>query len=342
LNLGISGRLYGATGSRSRSAELTQGPSGVLRVHVEGRDTLDAPILDLQFSGGVGGSPAFLTFPDGGRFEAEGEALRAFWTAAGGAAEADSWLTRLEGKARYALLAVLATLLGFWLVYSFVVPGLAEQVVRRVPATLAHSIDQATLEGLEQRVFSASEVAVPQQAALRERLAPMLETASPALRTQLLFRRGPEGMGANAFTLPGGTIVLTDMLVENLPSDELEAVLAHELVHAEARHGLRQALQLSTLAVLWSWVTGDLGAFFSLVPVALLELAYARDFELEADAGAAQRLQALGADPRALARALTRLKALRGGAEGPAYLSTHPATDDRLQALEAVLAEESG
>lgn len=338
MSRGVSGRLYRATGSRSYSAELTAEGSGFLQLHGAGGEILTVAVEDAGYTAGVGGSPGFLTFPDGGRFEAEGDALHACWLAAGGAAEAESWLARLEGRTRYALLAVLATLLGFWLVYSFVVPRLAEQVVRRVPATLVYSIDQATLEGLEQRVFSASEVAPPQQAALRERLAPMLETASPALRTQLLFRCGPEGMGANAFTLPGGTIVLTDLLVENLPDDELEAVVAHELVHAEARHGLRQALQLSTLAVLWSWVTGDLGAFFSLVPVALLELAYARDFELEADAGAAQRLQALGADPRALARALTRLKALRGGAEGPAYLSTHPATDDRLQALEAVLA----
>ena len=107
-----------------------------------------------------------------------------------------------------------------------------------------------------------------------------------------------------------------------LSEAELQAVLAHELSHGAARHGLRRGLQFSGLAVLWSWVTGDLGALLTILPVTLLELSYARDFEFEADAQAVERLWAIGQDPEALAQALGRLSP-DGAEKGfPGYLST--------------------
>ncbi len=48
-------------------------------------------------------------------------------------------------------------------------------------------------------------------------------------------------VGANAFALPSGIVVMTDELVELAKTDdELVAVLAHEIGHVRGRHALRQ------------------------------------------------------------------------------------------------------
>lgn len=63
-------------------------------------------------------------------------------------------------------------------------------------------------------------------------------------------------IGANAFALPDGTLVVTDELVELAGDndDEVLAVLAHELGHIHERHGLRllrtQGLSGEPLAVM--------------------------------------------------------------------------------------------
>lgn len=164
-------------------------------------------------------------------------------------------------------------------------------------------------------------------------------------------------------------VAVTQGIMQALPSDELEAVLAHELSHILHRDTLTQAVAatiggaISYLAQMALWF----GAFSSdddnapnpialllmtlLAPIAatVVQLAISRTREFAADAGAAK----LTGNPRALANALQRLEA---GARqipmdsNPAFsplliiepltgrsfaklFSTHPTTEDRVQRL---------
>jgi Zn-dependent protease with chaperone function len=57
---------------------------------------------------------------------------------------------------------------------------------------------------------------------------------------QLLFRDGGS-VGANAFALPGGTVIATDQFIQlSENDDEIIAVLAHEIGHVRHQHSLRQ------------------------------------------------------------------------------------------------------
>ncbi len=53
------------------------------------------------------------------------------------------------------------------------------------------------------------------------------------------FRASPI-IGANAFALPGGIVIVTDQLMQLAEhDDEILAVLAHEIGHVKHRHVLR-------------------------------------------------------------------------------------------------------
>lgn len=183
------------------------------------------------------------------------------------------------------------------------------------------------------------------------------------------------GAAANAFATgrdPNhAAIAVTEGLINLLPTDELEGVLAHELSHILNRDTLTQAVAatiagaISFLAQMLSYATW-FGGFSRdenspnplallgtviLAPIAatVLQLGISRTREFSADAGAAK----LTGNPQALARALKRLEASahrRPMAGNPAFeplmivnavpkrflsnlFSTHPSTEERVERL---------
>lgn len=181
--------------------------------------------------------------------------------------------------------------------------------------------------------------------------------------------------GANAFATgrdPNhAAVAVTQGIVQLLPPDELEAVIAHELSHVKNRDTLTQAVaatvaggisylaQVMQFGMMFGGMSRDrqggnpLGALAAIIlaPMAatVIQMAISRTREFEADAGAAR----LTGNPRALARALQRLEA---GARqmpmraNPAFeplliinpfsgqflsnlFATHPSTEARIQNL---------
>lgn len=141
----------------------------------------------------------------------------------------------------------------------------------------------------------------------------------------------------NAFALPGGYVVVNAGLVYGAKSpDELAAVLAHEVQHVEQRHSLQQILHQLGWATLLALVVGDAGALTSAVLLQLGNTAFTRELETQADLGAIAALKDAGVPPQAM---VSFFKGLRDEGRGvPALLSTHPATEERLKAIEAAIA----
>lgn len=150
---------------------------------------------------------------------------------------------------------------------------------------------------------------------------------------ELLFRHSPQ-LGANAFTLPDGTIILLDDLVKIVDDDQqILAALAHELGHAHARHGLRLLLQSSVLGTFLALYAGDFSSVLAVAPATILHARYSRELEEQADDYAATVLRFNGMPPALLAEALKKLAASHQGKVDTGYLSTHPATDERVRHL---------
>jgi len=147
----------------------------------------------------------------------------------------------------------------------------------------------------------------------------------------------------NAYALPGGTIVVFRGLIERTDSaDELAGVLAHEIQHVLKRHTTRAMLEDASSAVLIAAVTGDAsGAMAYGLRGAQVAgtLRYSRRNEDEADAEGMRMILAARIDPRGMIRFFERLKKEAPEIpDGLTFLSTHPATADRIEKLRAIAA----
>jgi Zn-dependent protease with chaperone function len=139
----------------------------------------------------------------------------------------------------------------------------------------------------------------------------------------------------NAIALPGGKIYLFQGLLEEAEStDEIAGVLAHEIGHVAHRDGLRKLIQAGGTSYLLGLLFGDVtgGGAIVLVSRYLVDSAYSREAETSADEFAGRAMVALGRPAHPMALLLKRV--VGNDSNGPAFLSTHPVTQQRLKALE--------
>lgn len=221
--------------------------------------------------------------------------------------------------------------------YLYGIPVMAKVVADRMPVAATNRLSTEVLAILDGQIFTPSALPLERQqdldAAFRRLKMPRGESAS----YQLAFRKS-DVVGANALALPSGTIVVTDDLVALAEDDrELIGVLAHEAGHVDHRHGLRNMLQNSMVGLLVAWFIGDISSIAAAAPTALLEASYSRGLEREADGYAVEVLKTNGIPVKHLAAILRRLEEASGASGMPSalrYLSTHPATSERLAQLE--------
>ncbi len=140
----------------------------------------------------------------------------------------------------------------------------------------------------------------------------------------------------NAFAIPGGYIVLHRGLVDLMQNEnELLGVLAHEAGHVRRRHGLRRIARTAFFGFAVAAIAGDASGLAAIVldnSSLLVNLAYDRREETAADAFAMRVLQNEGRDTSAMADLFERLAS---DSALPAFLSTHPASEDRIARLRA-------
>jgi predicted Zn-dependent protease len=151
----------------------------------------------------------------------------------------------------------------------------------------------------------------------------------------------------NAFALPGGFFYVNSGLI--LAADEeaeLAGVMAHEISHVAARHGMRQMTraniaQLATIPLIF--VGGGIG--YGVYEAAGLGLPltfmkFQRNFEAEADYLGLQYMYKTGYDPQAFVSFFEKLQARekkKPGTIAKAFAS-HPQTPDRIAASQKEIA----
>jgi predicted Zn-dependent protease len=225
-----------------------------------------------------------------------------------------------------------------WLIVAFVLPLAAEPVSKRISPAVEAFMGQQTLEILDRTLFSPSTLTEEKTDELEEKYAQFVD-GEDAQRYKLAFRHA--GM-PNALALPGGIIVVTDEMVLATENDaEFLAVVAHEIGHVRGHHAMRLVLQGSGVAVLMTALAGDAVGTTILaaaLPAVLLRTRYSRQFESEADDYAFAMLKRHGQSPQAFADLMRRMQLRKDAKEEPdtllQYLSTHPATEERIQRAE--------
>jgi Zn-dependent protease with chaperone function len=253
---------------------------------------------------------------------------------------------RLRALLALPLLAALLALL-----YLGVLPALTPSITATLPLMVDLDLGRNELDAMEKHGELQPSQLPPNRIAEVEALLPQALPAHPRLPIRLIFSSAVPG-GPNAIALADGTIVVTDSMVRlfetrdaRLDADgktELLAVLGHEVGHIERRHDVHQLAEDSLGAILSSVLFGDVSVIAGMLPARLSSLHYSREMEMEADDDAVALLRRKGLSSRPVVRMLAALQSVeRNGAEAPRgldavaqrYLSTHPATAERIARL---------
>lgn len=153
----------------------------------------------------------------------------------------------------------------------------------------------------------------------------------------------------NAFAAPGGHVYIhTAIILEADDVSELAGVMAHEVGHVALRHIARNYYRQRSTGILYqvgaallSILVGGPAAQGGQLVGQLAAMAYlntfSRDAEREADQFGVDVLPQAGIHPIGLATFFETLQKESGG-RPPAFLSSHPATEERIATTRAAIA----
>lgn len=142
----------------------------------------------------------------------------------------------------------------------------------------------------------------------------------------------------NAANGGGGDFYVTTGLLRRASDDQLRAIMAHEAAHADLGHVAKTqtlATGVGIGAMILDQVLPGSGA---ITPLAgqLIVNSYSRGEETEADAHGVTILRRMGRDGKAeMVEALSWLRQ-QSGDGGGGFFATHPATGDRIEAVQAL------
>jgi len=305
---------------------------------------LDVPLNELRLSDAIGSVSRSIYFQDGSKCEIRNDAFATALQQKLGKGRLLGWVHRFESSLKLATVALLLTVIAVWGVIRFGIPVLAGWAAETIPPAVEVRMGKESIALLDRSLFEETGLPEWRQQQVRELFTTIVAGLDQDQRDYRLEFRESEVLGANALALPGGTVVVTDGLMALLDRDEqLAAVLAHEIGHIRHRHVLRKILQDSGAGLLIAVLTGDLTSASSIaaaLPTMLVDAKFSRDMEREADDVAIAYLQQQEIPLQHFADILQGLQETRGDEDGSGpvaleYLSTHPATRERIERLRA-------
>jgi Zn-dependent protease with chaperone function len=295
---------------------------------------LDFLISDCHVQARLGSGKRLIDLPDDSRLETDFKELESclptkpantFW----------QFVHYSETHKSIILIAFIGIALASWLLLQHGVPAIAKYAALATPPSIEKDLGKQTLDALDNEklgYFEATQLPVAKQKEIQVALEAMCAKTGTCPAYLLNFRKSPE-IGANAFALPGGYMVITDELIALAKNnDEIVAVLAHELGHVKGRHALRQTLQGTVAGLIIIAITGDVSAIASGLPALMMNMSYTRELETEADNYALQSLNAACIPAKSFATLLIKLEKSHGGSGSsvPEMLSSHPDTKARI------------
>jgi predicted Zn-dependent protease len=156
----------------------------------------------------------------------------------------------------------------------------------------------------------------------------------------------------NAFAVPGGYIFVTTGLIVLAENEhEVAGVLGHEIAHVMERHVAQmfersKRLSIATVAAVIAGVllggggkASEAAATMTMATSEALVLKYTRENETDADQNGLQYVTKAGYDPKGMIAFLNKISkvSLASAPKIPAYLLSHPVTENRISLLENLI-----
>jgi predicted Zn-dependent protease len=169
---------------------------------------------------------------------------------------------------------------------------------------------------------------------LRRIIIPLARAANHAERMQDIRVKVVADPSINAGSAGGGQFVVTTGLLQNANDQQLRGILAHEIAHDDLGHPAKMQLVGVGVGVGAALLETIIPGSGKIAPLAGTVIAsnYSRPQELEADRHAVSILRRAGYSKEVMIQSLAWILE-RQGNSGGGFLSTHPATDERIRAL---------
>lgn len=245
----------------------------------------------------------------------------------------DSWI---QNNGLRGVLMATACLVGLVVcVYWFVLPPLAERSAQFMPMKYEKQLGDKLFEQL-----TADYTINEEATTIINEFAQEIDFSTDYdIRIKVV-----ESDVVNAFAVPGGNIVVFTPLLQKMDRPEqLAALLGHEVGHVTHRHSLKSLFRTLSRYMFVSLLTNDLNGISTTMldnANTLFNLQYSRELEKEADQVALQTLADNHIDQEGCTELFQILKKTAekeddSGLKMPAFLSTHPLTDSRIEAARA-------
>ncbi len=247
-----------------------------------------------------------------------------------------------ENRWKAVATCIVGLILFVFVFFNYGIPVIAKKVAFALPQSVMTqmSLDAETI--LDQKFFTPTTLDEERINSITQSFLTIVQNMGYEEPFSLQFRQS-KILGANAFALPSGMIIVTDKLVQ-VSEDirEIEAILIHEMAHVQHRHGLRSVIQNTGVFLLVPMLVGDVASITSLaasIPTLLVEMGYSRKFETEADQEVGNYFLAKGWDVKPFEEILVRITGETLRSNGTEFISTHPDTVKRIQALKQFISE---
>lgn len=229
------------------------------------------------------------------------------------------------------LILILATACLFTVIYGWIAySGGQENNVEEQKEFIGEELKERFAETFEEQLhFIKNDYTNEFAAELNRRFSPLLEYETGLNAIHIV-----QGSQVNAFTTVGDRIYLYKGLISHLDDpDMVAAVVAHELGHIHYNH-VEERLKLDVgTSVLVSILTGGNQGMLTELGRTMMGLSFSRSQEEEADEFALNLLEQAGIHPQNLSRAFLRMKSLSHAENSPAFLSSHPALEERIEKI---------
>ncbi|HHD74513.1 MAG TPA: M48 family metallopeptidase, partial [Nitratifractor sp.] len=327
----INAKMYDGKSSKEHSVAIEITQNGRFKIASHG---IDLALEDVTISSRLGDTPRLIHLPDGTRCKSEendtiDRALSHF-------SLQSPLVHKLERSWKFALGALAVIVITITLSLTVGADFTAKMLAKNLPQNSLDSASRNTLKMLDKHYLHKSNLSNEKKAKILHLFQKLTDGEK---RYKLHFRSSP-AMGANAFALPNGDIVLIDSLVY-LDKDPnlygILGVLAHEKGHVVYKHGLQGLIKGAIVATVIGYATGDLSFITTALPTMLLTSKYSREFETQADSYAKMQLHKMGISTKPLANLFLNIenfanKKSKGKSSENRFpwLASHPITSKRV------------
>jgi len=217
--------------------------------------------------------------------------------------------------------------------YFYVLPPVAERLVVLLPASFDNEIGDIFMETF----LNEHDVDTVKTRYLEKFASNLnLKNAKPLRFTVVKSNE------LNAFALPNGHIVVYTAILDSMnSSDELVALLGHEVSHVNNRHSTKMLCRNLAGYMVISLIFSDINGVMAVLTdnaQQLQSLSYSRTFEQEADEQGLKIIIDNHVDPNGMVKLFDQLEK-ENDISIPQIISSHPSTEDRKENLQKIISQ---